>query len=219
VAGLEGVEVWFKSRGSFIDPAWKYDRIFHNVSSKEMAEIYSSCDVLLKMSEVEAFCLPNLEMMGCGKTIITTAFTGHEEYAVNGENSLVVPIRDVEAARVAIMRLRDDKELLTRLQANALATARNMTWDIQAKKFEQALSQLMEDFKDYDYGPARKQLLTLRNIKHAAEISEKEKQKLDNDYKQLFHQFHRNEYRIFRFVGRIVYRVPLVGAMLRKIFS
>lgn len=219
VAGLEGIEVWYKSRGKFIDPSWKYDKVFFNVSSAEMTSIYSQCDVLLKMSEVEAFCLPNLEMMATGGTIITTNFTGHEEYAVPDSNAIVVAIRDIEAARKAVVKLRDDRVLLARLQANAYQTAQTMKWTVQTVKFEKVLMELVEKFEGHDYSHTRRLMNDLLSLKTAVEISEKSKHKLENDYNYLFAQHHRNEYRLFRFIGRMVYGIPVLGQLLRTIFA
>jgi len=217
--GVENIEVWFVSRDGFTKPAWKYDKMYVNISSGEMAEVYSACDVLLKMSEVESFCLPNLEMMACGGSIITTNFTGQEEYAVNGYNSLVIPIRDVKAAREAVLKLRDDRTLLKTLQSNALATTINMTWDIQTNKFEAAMNELMDELKNYDYTNLRKRILLIREIKLAGEVSEMEKNKLARDYQDLFRQFHRKEYSAFRFAGRMIYGIPLLGPLLRRLFQ
>ncbi len=217
--GLDGIEVWFKARGKYVDPKWRYDKIIFHCSPQELADIYTQCDVLLKMSEVEAFCLPNLEMMACGGTIITTNFTGHEEYSITDVNSFVIPIRDTDAARKAVIKLRDDRALLTRMQAQAYNTAKDMTWTIQTQKFEKALMELVEIYKGHDYSHTRQLMNALLDMKIAIEITEKSKQKLDLDYNYLFAQHHRKEYSLFRYIGRIIYRIPAVGPLLRKIFN
>ncbi len=219
VEGLEGIEVWFKARGSYVDPAWKYDKIFFNCTTEELADLYAQCDVLLKMSEVEAFCLPNLEMMACGGTIITTNFTGHEEYSVPNVNSIVINIRDTDAARQAIIKLRDDRQLLATLQANAYNTAKEMTWTHQTAKFEKALMELIEIYKGHDYTPTRRLVNALLETKIAVEITDKSLRKLEKDYNNLFKQHHRAEYSILRAVGRFIYGIPVVGTLLRNFFA
>lgn len=219
VEGLDGIEVWFKARGTYVDPAWKYDRVIFNCTTEELAELYAQCDVLLKMSEIEAFCLPNVEMMACGGTIITTDFTGHEEYSLPDVNSIVIPIRDTDAARKAVIKLRDDRALLAKLQANAYETAKGMTWTLQTQKFEKALMELVATYKGHDYTHTRQLVRSLLDTKIAIEITEKNKNKLEVDYTYLFAQHHRNEYRLLRFVGRIIYRLPLVGPLIRGIFA
>ena len=217
--GIDGIEVWFISRGNFIDPSWRYDKLFKDLSQTEMAATYLLSDVLLKMSEIESFCLPNLEMMATGGTIITTDFTGHTEYAVNNQNSIVISIRDVEAARNAVLKLRDNRAILFALQGNALQTAQAMTWNIQTPKFEKALLELTEELSGHDYSPDRELILRLREIKLSVDLSEKTRIKLESDYQELFAQHHRNEYRLLRFIGRIFYKIPLLGAFVRSLFK
>lgn len=213
---VNDIEVWFVSRDGFIAKEWHIDRFFVNVRPVELRDIYSACDVLLKMSEVESFCLPNLEMMACGGTIITTNFTGHEEYAVDGYNSIVIPIRGINEARAAVIRLKDDRVLLEHLKANALITARTMTWQNSNKKFEAAIEELMNEFKDFNILELRKTFLLLREIKLETDMAAANCAMLKTDYDKLFVQFHRNEYRVFRFIGRIIYSIPLLGNLLRK---
>jgi hypothetical protein len=92
-----------------------------------MAAIYASCDVLLKMSRVESFSYPPLEMMATGGGAVVRDVTGLDEYAVDGENCLIVS--DVEGARRAVRRLVDDAALRARLGAAGRETAGRMTWE------------------------------------------------------------------------------------------
>lgn len=60
VAPLD-VEVWcVSSRGAPIKE-WKCDRFFEHVPMVDMRRIYSSCDILLKLSRVEGMFSPPLE--------------------------------------------------------------------------------------------------------------------------------------------------------------
>jgi hypothetical protein len=123
------VEVWCVTNGK-PKPGYRHDRLFKCVPYGQMRDIYSSCDVLLKMSKYESFGYPPLEMMACGGTAVITRFTGQEEYARDGENSFVVEIGDVPAAADRISRLSKDRSLLDRLKQNALQTAAQKTnWE------------------------------------------------------------------------------------------
>ena len=113
-----------------------------------MAAVYSSCDVLLKLSVVEGFFLPPLEMMSCGGTAIVTDVSGHEEYVKHEENALVIKMDDLEGARRAVIRLRDDQELLSRLKKNALATADNTTWDLAKSAYQLCLPKINSESQD-----------------------------------------------------------------------
>ena len=123
------VEVWCVSNGN-PKIGQKCDRIFKFVPYDQMRSIYSSCDVLLKMSRLESFCYPPLEMMACGGTAVITRFTGHEEYAVDGANCFIVDIGDIAAATDKIRKLSEDRELLEHLKQGALYTSAKMyNWE------------------------------------------------------------------------------------------
>jgi hypothetical protein len=134
------VEVWCVSNAK-PKRGHRYDRFFECVPYGQMRGIYSSCDVLLKMSKVESFGYPPLEMMACGGTAVITRFSGQEEYACDGENCFVVDIGDISAAAQRTSLLSQDRILLEKLRKNALQTAAAKTgWgksiDILQKHFE-----------------------------------------------------------------------------------
>jgi glycosyltransferase involved in cell wall biosynthesis len=128
VEGLD-CEVWCVSSAGKPKSEWRCDRFFYQVPFWKMNEIYSSCDIILKMSRVESFSLPPLEMMACGGTAVLGEVTGIEEYAVHEYNALIVPQGDVQAARDALKRLIEDKELRLRLIENGKKTAAGRRWE------------------------------------------------------------------------------------------
>lgn len=99
------------------------DRVFERVSIESTPIIYRSCDVLVKLSQVEGMYGPPLEMFHCGGTLVTYDVTGHEEYVEHMVNGLVVPMNDEDAVIDAVRRLKRDPDLLARLRAGALVTA------------------------------------------------------------------------------------------------
>lgn len=129
VAPLSECEVWYISTDGFINPSWSAQRVLSVVPREEMRFVYSSCDVLLKLSTVEGFFGPPLEMMACGGTAVVAKVTGHEEYCRDAENCLLVELDDVDAARKALLRLHHDRGLLAELQRGGLETARAFDWD------------------------------------------------------------------------------------------
>lgn len=120
-------EIWIVSNKGAPSKAWKCDRFFGSVPMDEMPNIYSSCDILLKMSTVESFSYPPLEMMACGGIPVIREVTGIEEYAVHEHNCLIV--KDVDGARDAVNRLLKDTELRKKLIENGLKTAGEWNWD------------------------------------------------------------------------------------------
>lgn len=128
-------EVWLMTSSDVRDFAGA-DRVLSRVPIDLTGVVYRSCDVLLKLSRVEGMYGPPLEMFHCGGTVVTFDVTGHEEYVVHEVNGLVVPMGDDDGAVTAIQRLKDDPELLRRLQQQALLTAERWPdWDQVAEEF------------------------------------------------------------------------------------
>jgi glycosyltransferase involved in cell wall biosynthesis len=128
VEGLD-CEVWCVSSNGKPKPEWKCDRFFERVPWDQMKHVYSSCDVLLKMSRVESFSMPPLEMMACGGTAVVGKVTGIDEYIVDHYNALVVAEGDVEGAHKALGTLIDDDELRSQLARNGKMTASQRKWE------------------------------------------------------------------------------------------
>jgi glycosyltransferase involved in cell wall biosynthesis len=139
VQGLD-CEVWCVSSVGKPELGWRCDRLFEKVPMDLMKHIYSSCDIFLKMSEVEGFFGPPMEMMACGQgACVVGEVTGRDEYCVAGENCLVVPQGDVGAARAAVQRLIEDIPLRQRLIENGLQTAARFDWDRSATRLVEVL--------------------------------------------------------------------------------
>jgi len=104
--------------------------------NEKLAELYSSCDLLVSASWYESFPLPPLEAMACGLPVVTTQF-GTEDYAFNGKNALVVPPKDPKALAEAILKLMGDKALREKLSEEGIKTAKQFTWDKTVDKIEE----------------------------------------------------------------------------------
>lgn len=143
---VDGVdcEVWCVSSSGKPKPTWRCDRFFGRVEWARMKHIYSSCDVLLKMSRVEGFFLPPLEMMACGGTSVVSEVTGIDEYIQHEYNALVVGQRDVIGARQALIRLSKDRNLLHFLSVNGQATAEKFRWEPSIDILEQIFNPPVE---------------------------------------------------------------------------
>ncbi len=115
-------EVWLMT-GAPIGEVTRADRVFERVAVESTPVIYRSCDVLVKLSQVEGMYGPPLEMFHCGGTVVTYDVTGHEEYVQHDANGLVVPMNDEDGVIEAVRALKRDPALLARLRAGALATA------------------------------------------------------------------------------------------------
>lgn len=133
-------EIWIISNNGKPRAGWKCDRFFENVPIDEMKNIYSSCDILLKMSRVEGFFGPPMEAMTCGCAVVTGKVSGYDEYIVDGENALVVEQGDVDGAQKAIERLMSDVSLREKLITNGYKTVQEWNWDRSIDLLEKAIA-------------------------------------------------------------------------------
>ncbi|HEX3881339.1 MAG TPA: glycosyltransferase family 4 protein, partial [Stellaceae bacterium] len=123
VQGIDA-EIWCLSSGGELKPWQRPDRFFSRVPYSRVKEIMSSCDVLVKLSEIEGFFGPPLEMMACGGTAVVSRVAGYDEYIEDGKNALTVEIGDYVGARDKLRRLAGDPKLLASLKAGGAVTAR-----------------------------------------------------------------------------------------------
>lgn len=140
-------EVWCVSSYGEPEAHWHCDRFFEHVPMQDMRKIYSSCDILLKLSRVEGFFGPPMEMMACGGVAVVGRVTGYDEYIVDEQNALVVDALDIAAARNAVQRLIDDKALRDRLIAAGAETAREWDWESSIDTLEAFYARLVSDPK------------------------------------------------------------------------
>ena len=122
-------DLWIVSSDGVPEPHWRYDRFFQKVKHEDMRKIYSSCDILLKMSKIESFAYPPLEAMACECTVVIMDVDGGIEYAVDGKNVLKVKKGDIQGAKQAVKSLIEDDLLRSKLRQGGFDTVQNFSWD------------------------------------------------------------------------------------------
>lgn len=153
--GIENIEKWLVTSDGQLRAEWKPNKVFSKVPLEKMAEIYSSCDILLKMSKVESFCYPPLEMMACGGTAIIRQVTGIEEYARHGKNCLILYNDDIDSAREAVRLLVNDSQYRKMLSLSGVQDAKELSWEIRLPAFIKEIASLASrevDSKHLDTG-------------------------------------------------------------------
>jgi hypothetical protein len=110
-----------------------------NASQHRLARLINSGQVYVSAAWHEGFNLAALEAMACGIPVVMTDDGGSREYAVDGENALLVEPRDATNLRQQILRLRDDPKLRVRLIENGLRTAWSYGWDSVTAEFASLL--------------------------------------------------------------------------------
>lgn len=112
-------------------------RVFSRVPMQQTAEIYRSCDILVKLSTVEGMFGPPLEIFHCGGTAVVFDVTGHDEYIVDAVNACVIKRGDTNAVVETLRKLLNDRILLESLKSGALRTAADWpSWGAASADFQ-----------------------------------------------------------------------------------
>lgn len=141
-------EIWIVSSDGKPPKNWKYDRFFEKVNIDDMKNIYSSCDILLKMSRVEGFFGPPMEAMACGCSVVVSKCTGYDEYIEHEKNALVVDMGDICEATKAVNRLLTNETLRKKLVQNGYETIKEWTWDRSLKYLDAVICNKTSDLKN-----------------------------------------------------------------------
>lgn len=108
-------------------------------SQQQTVDIYNKTRVFLCATIEEGYGLTGLEAMACGNVLISTNYQGVREYAKDGYNALLSPVKDVDALVENVKRVFEDNELSQRLVKNGQESMKNFSWDEAYKKFEKAI--------------------------------------------------------------------------------
>lgn len=133
-------EVWCVSYDGKPEPQWHCDRFFEKVPTQKMPSIYSSCDILLKLSTLEGFGYPPLEMMACGGVSVVSDIAGHHEYMVDKYNVLFTNPKNIKKTKIILQNLIKNKSLYQKLQNNSQKTVHQFKWENSIKKLETIFS-------------------------------------------------------------------------------
>jgi hypothetical protein len=140
----------------------KVSIIPRQTTQKEVYNIMKQCHCGIFPSRAEGWNLELLEMMACGRPVITTDYSAHSEFCTNA-NSYLAPINDTEVAydgkwfhgqgnwakidsntidyMVSSMRTiyKQHQENVLKLNFAGLETAKNFTWENSARKITDAI--------------------------------------------------------------------------------
>ena len=121
-------------------------RVLGPLSHRDLALVYGTTDVVLKLSRVEGMYGPPLEAFHRGATCVTTEVTGSDEYIEHGFNALVCEWDDLRGTARQLDLLARDRLLLQQLRLNALETARSWpTWEQQGQFMAMALRRIRSE--------------------------------------------------------------------------
>lgn len=96
---------------------------------------YAAADAYTGPSLEDTFALPGSEAMACGLPVIMSSRTGVSTFITNGVDGLILEDPgDAEALAGMIRQLNDDRGLCDRLGARAAETARQFSWEQNARE-------------------------------------------------------------------------------------
>lgn len=134
-AAMPGVNVRASSPGPFPLPQGPYTA-FHPKSDAELVDLYRTSAVYVHASWWEGCPLAPLEAMACATPVVAAASEGIMEYAVDGENCLLVPPQSPDALAEALKSILKDKALHRKLVEGGLETVKRFGWPRMADEME-----------------------------------------------------------------------------------
>jgi glycosyltransferase involved in cell wall biosynthesis len=150
-SNIKDIELWLLT-STKISKYPKVDRVFSQLSKYDVPNVYSACDVLVKLSYVEGMFGPPLEMFHCDGTCIVYDVSGHDEYIQHGYNGLVVKTDDEDTVIKSIELLRDNPAYLKKLKYGARKTAdRWIDWEKSSQKFNGCMNEIYKKFPSKKY--------------------------------------------------------------------
>ncbi len=116
-------------------------------NENKVAELYASCDLLFDCSLFQGFGRPGIEAMACGVPTVLTKEGGIKEYAVDGENTVLVDPTNIDEMVDAITTVLEDKALRERFIRNGLETAKKYCHKDEARLHIEFYSSILKDKK------------------------------------------------------------------------
>lgn len=134
----KGMKVLVASQEKLELPQGILSELIKPKGDKQLVRFYQQCDVFVFSSLVEGFSLPPLEAMACGIPVITTDCGGIRDY-VNDLNAVIISPGDARSIANAIMRLKENEDLRSRLRQQGLKTARMFSLEMMISQYCEVL--------------------------------------------------------------------------------
>jgi UDP-glucose:(heptosyl)LPS alpha-1,3-glucosyltransferase len=113
---------------------------------EDVRTVYAAADLLVAPSLEDSFNLPALEAMSCGLPVIVSPRAGVSEWLTTAKDSIV--LNDPEKAEelsAAIQKLAQDPSARNAMAANAIQTAKKLSWDAHTGQLRKLLAQAAEE--------------------------------------------------------------------------
>lgn len=121
----------------------KWIEYTQNANEAQLRDIYNKSSIFLSTSVEEGFGLTGAESMACGCALVSTNYKGVNEYAIDGENALISPIKDVNSLVENIKTLFSNDQLRKSIAKKGKEDIKKLSWNNSVNKFEQTLRSLI----------------------------------------------------------------------------
>lgn len=115
------------------------------VEHERKRELLTNALGLLQTSEKEGWGLTVIEAAECSTTTIASAVPGLKDSVRNGETGILFPLRDEESCANCMERIYKDENYRKKLETNAMAFAKQFSWDRAAIETEKLLEQVVKN--------------------------------------------------------------------------
>ena len=111
-----------------------------------LSELLRQADLCVMPTLEEGFARTLAEALACGLPLVTTSHSGVNDFIVEGQNGMIVPLRDAKATAEAILKL-GDKIMARNEPPEALIDPTALSMDAFERRFLDGIAKLERDKK------------------------------------------------------------------------
>jgi len=136
------------------------DVVFHTgeLTTKQLNELYNSCDVFVSPTRAEAFNIPCLEALACGKPVISTTFGGQTDFIKENNNGWLIDgeltevkheleyegiswlTPNMEDLKKTLRMCYDNQNLVEKISKNCAKSIEHLTWGNTARQIHKLVN-------------------------------------------------------------------------------
>lgn len=140
---LHQYEFWFAGQGELEkEIKGKNIKNLGFKTTEELVKLYNQATISICPSYRESFGLVGLEAMSCGRAVIATPL-GFSEYIENGKDGIIIPSKDEDALKNAIVDLMINEKKRKMLEKNARKKALQYSWDKIANRYMEVFREVI----------------------------------------------------------------------------
>lgn len=116
----------------------------YNAKPEAVAKVNNNSTVFISTSVDDGFGLPGLEAMACGCAFASFKYKGVNEYAVDGVNALLSPVKDVDKLVENVELLFENDKIRSKIVANGISTAKRRNIENNGQLFMEIINRLTD---------------------------------------------------------------------------